>query len=424
MTSRTPCPTRHGSCSVRHQGACRQCSYPRNWRHQTNSSPQSKPWSSLTYLDLLLSGFEDHVSRPNHVASHGYFSRRDGPLQTFQILPPASTESLQRSEKIAEDSLRYLIASSQPPSTGQPTYPCLPNDQILREIRQGTWIVHYRFAEAYSDILVGLLDEYLQIWELDGYKLDVSSLAANFQPFKFVRSPLHFCAAFGCERLGQVYLQMGYNPNLIAHPGGQSPLHLAAAAGHLGMVKLFLGRGANIETRTVTTGRTALLLAAFRGQGAAVTLLLEAGAAIDAQDDQGLTASELASTSGYDQTATFVLGLKLGRMSLTAGTPVLLPHVRCCTPPPRTKSPAALQSTECKLRTRPEGRSYRRSGSCSVSCSSCLSPSSVQCQAGPESTTSNHSSCLNCGHKECANCDQENTDEWVEVGSDSCDQSS
>jgi Ankyrin repeats (3 copies) len=230
------------------------------------------------YPYLLLDGFEDHISRPNSVASRAYFASRDTSMHNsnpgspsnlsggyLQSPPSVSIEDLKRSETIAEACLRYLIDSSKLPSNDQSMHQCPPDNQILREVRQGTWISHYRFAESFSDSLVGLLDEYLQIWVLDGFNSDISSQVGNCQSFKRVRSPLHFCAALGCERLGNLYLQMGYSPNLIVN--GQTPLHLAAAGGHLGIIMLLIGRGANIEARTVATGRTALLLAAFRGHG-------------------------------------------------------------------------------------------------------------------------------------------------------------
>jgi hypothetical protein len=439
MISSTPCTTRHGSCFARHHGTCRTCSYgPQARLNHPSTSYRTKLKFPYAYPYLLLDGFEDHISRPNNVASRGYFAGRDASMHNsnpgspftkrnpngnyLQSPPSVSIEDLKRSEMIAEACLRYLIDSSKLPCNDQSAHQCPPDDQILREIRQGTWIFHYRFAESFSDSLVGLLDEYLQIWVLDEFKSEIPSQAGNCQSFKWVRSPLHFCAAFGCERLGNMYLQMGYNPNLIAH--GQTPLHLAAAGGQLTMIKLLLGKCANIEARTVATGRTALLLAAFRGHGEAVKLLLEHGADVDNQDNHELTPNELASAGGYDQIATFILGLKLGRMNLTAGRSISLSRNRTLARPSQTKSPTALQCMERKLQTRPKGRSYRLSDSCLVSWASFLSPRSVRCQAGPESTRSNHSSCSNCGHNEGANCDQENTDEWVEVGSDYCDESS
>jgi hypothetical protein len=159
-----------------------------------------------------------------------------------------------------------------------------------------TWAQHYRVAEAYSDTLPAMLDNCLQIWaqpredERNRGRSDV-----------FHRSPLHLCSALGFTGLGEVYLQMGKDPNILAHPDGQTALHLASAGGHTGMIEKLLGRGADIEKTTFHTGRTALQIAAAGGHEDVVRLLLGGGADVDATDKLGHTALELAAQNGHEE---------------------------------------------------------------------------------------------------------------------------
>ena len=107
--------------------------------------------------------------------------------------------------------------------------------------------------------------------------------------------------------LARVYLEMSYNPNALAQPGGQTALHMAAAGAQLPMVRLLLAWDADIEAKTASTRRTALQIAAFRGHLDVCKLLIENGASLKAKDSQGKTAVELAHAGGHGETAEFLL---------------------------------------------------------------------------------------------------------------------
>jgi hypothetical protein len=161
------------------------------------------------------------------------------------------------------------------------------------------WPKYYRNAERHSDTLPAMLDQIAQLWAQQHADEDDRASLNNSLDTRNHRSPLHMCSALGFEGLGEVYLQMGADPNVLAYPDGQSAIQLAAAGGHTGVMALLLDRDADIEQRTLLTRRSALQLAAFRGHREAVKLLLEEGADVDAKDRFGQTALALAATNGH-----------------------------------------------------------------------------------------------------------------------------
>ena len=207
-----------------------------------------------------------------------------------QVIEPALAHQFQmvfQSEEIARVSLQaYLDVGSPIHNATSGTF----------EDRGSIWPQHYRVAEAYSDTLPAMLNNCLQIWAQP--REDESNRGRSDV---FHRSPLHLCSAFGFKGLGEVYLQMGKDPNILAHPDGQTALHLASAGGHIGMMEKLLGRDADIEKTTFHTGRTALQMAAARGHEDAVQLLLGKGADADATDKLGHTALELAAQNGHEE---------------------------------------------------------------------------------------------------------------------------
>jgi hypothetical protein len=331
------------------------------------------------------------------------------PKDQLENLSPDSIESLRRSEKIAEDCLRYLNGLDLSD---------IDVEQTTSEIRKGTWIGDYRFAEAFSDKLAGLLDKYLQIWlsvSLKEHHKEHKSPDRSFGSSEFVRSPLQFCAAFGFGCLGKAFLQMGYNPNLIAYPSGQSPLHLSSAGGYCEFNRILLARGADLEARTATTGRTPLQIAAFRGRGEVVRQLVELGADINAKDNFECTAMDIASASGYGHIASFLLGLQLAKLSMTGNGSV--------------RSQQVLHDRKYSLRVRTaekhgpySGARARRAARGNFPCSSSFHDIS-QTSPDEESSGSGIGTCADCGHTPHDNCDEDSADDWGEVSSDDCDES-
>jgi hypothetical protein len=178
------------------------------------------------------------------------------------------------------------------------------------------WILHIRRAERCSDRLPAFIDQVLQQWVKEQQlehpdHSDISSASPRFP-----RSPLHICALLGFLVLARVYLEMSYNPNALAQPGGQTALHMAAAGAQLPMIRLLLVWGANSEARTASTGRTALQIAAFRGHLEVCKFLIENGASLKAKDSQGKTALELAHAGGHGETAEFLLEAGVRRINL------------------------------------------------------------------------------------------------------------
>lgn len=212
------------------------------------------------------------------------------PRDKNQVVEPALARQFQmvfQSEEIARVSLQaFLDVGSRIHDTTSGTF----------EDRGSIWAQHYRAAESYSDTLPAMLNNCLQIWAQPHE--DESNCGRSDA---FHRSPLHLCSAFGFKGLGEVYLQMGKDPNILAHPDGQTALHLASAGGHIGMIEKLLGRDADIEKTTFHTGRTALQMAAARGRVDAVRLLLSGGADVDATDKLGHTALELAFQNGHEE---------------------------------------------------------------------------------------------------------------------------
>lgn len=207
-----------------------------------------------------------------------------------QIVEPALAHQFHmvfQSEEIARVSLQTYL------DTGSPIHNAISG---TFEDQGSIWPQHYRVAEAYSDTLPAMLNNCLQIWAQP--REDESNRGRSDV---FHRNPLHLCSAFGFEGLGEVYLQMGKDPNILAHPDGQTALHLASAGGHIGMIEKLLGRDADIEKTTFHTGRTALHMAAARGHEDAVQLLLGEGADVDATDKLGHTALELAAQNSHEE---------------------------------------------------------------------------------------------------------------------------
>jgi uncharacterized protein len=106
---------------------------------------------------------------------------------------------------------------------------------------------------------------------------------------------------------------------------GWSPLYLAAWQGEPEIAAQLLLAGARIGTRTIggwnsPSGYTPLHIAAKRGHLAIVLLLVAAGAQVDATDEAGETALDLAVEEGQTAVAKF---LKRAKKSSSTGRRIL-----------------------------------------------------------------------------------------------------
>ncbi len=84
---------------------------------------------------------------------------------------------------------------------------------------------------------------------------------------------------------------------------GQTPLHYAAFGGKLDLVKVFLAKGAQADARVIFTGTQPLHLAAQSGHKDVVELLLANGAKLEATNDLGQTARQIAAANGHEELA-------------------------------------------------------------------------------------------------------------------------
>lgn len=107
-------------------------------------------------------------------------------------------------------------------------------------------------------------------------------------------SALHLAAWFGHDKVAELLLARGADPEHLATNGtGLRPLHSAAAGGHCVIAHLLLDRGADIEAAQ-QGGVRAIHSAAHRNDLVMVQLLLGRGADPSAATDDGRTARDLA----------------------------------------------------------------------------------------------------------------------------------
>lgn len=178
------------------------------------------------------------------------------------------------------------------------------------------WISHIRRAERCSDRLPALINQVLKQWVKEQQLEHPDHSDTSSSSSRFPRSPLHICALLGFLVLARVYLEMSYNPNALAQPGGQTALHMAAAGAQLPMIRLLLAWNADLEAQTASTKRTPLHIAAFRGNLEACKFFIESGASLKAKDSQGKTAVELAHAGGHGETAEFLLKAEVRSINL------------------------------------------------------------------------------------------------------------
>lgn len=141
-------------------------------------------------------------------------------------------------------------------------------------------------ADAYDLAALGGADELRELLD------EAPELAVQPGPDGF--TALHLAAWFGHEKVAELLLARGADPEALATNGTElRPLHSAAAGGHPVIAHLLLDRGADIEAAQAG-GVRALHSAAHRNDAAMVRLLLERGADPSATTDDGRTPRDLA----------------------------------------------------------------------------------------------------------------------------------
>jgi ankyrin repeat protein len=121
-------------------------------------------------------------------------------------------------------------------------------------------------------------------------------------------TPLHAAAFFGRVEVSRLLLQ--YKADIYTHDNqGQTPLRVAVQYEHVNVARLLLEHGADVNARD--NSRDTPLLGAVKHRRPEVAyllveLLVEHGAKIDAEDDKGRAASQVASARGHHDIAKFL----------------------------------------------------------------------------------------------------------------------
>lgn len=103
---------------------------------------------------------------------------------------------------------------------------------------------------------------------------------------------------YNMHTYARVFLLSGADVNFSYHWNGMTALHFGARVGRCDKIKALVEHGANVHARDVV-GRTPLLVAANNGEYHAIALLAYYGSQLDAKDDKGFTAMDLANRRGF-----------------------------------------------------------------------------------------------------------------------------
>eukprot|EP01125_Pyxidicula_operculata_P005044 TRINITY_DN1852_c3_g2_i1.p1 TRINITY_DN1852_c3_g2~~TRINITY_DN1852_c3_g2_i1.p1 ORF type:complete len:1923 (-),score=635.24 TRINITY_DN1852_c3_g2_i1:335-6103(-) len=111
--------------------------------------------------------------------------------------------------------------------------------------------------------------------------------------------PIHFAAYSGNVKIVEILLRKKVSPNITTNKQRWTPLHIASYYGHEDVVNALLDSSATEKNPVDIKGRSPLYLAAISGHEKVLRLLIDSGCEPNAQDFNGITALEAASTRGH-----------------------------------------------------------------------------------------------------------------------------
>jgi len=119
------------------------------------------------------------------------------------------------------------------------------------------------------------------------------------------RTRLHNAADMGYERVGELLISEGADPN-AKDVQRQTPLHLATFRGNSAVAELLIGNGADVGAKDAL-GLTPLHRAASQGYERVIGCLIAAGADVGARDNSGATPLHLAVGQMLTATTEFLI---------------------------------------------------------------------------------------------------------------------
>ena len=135
-------------------------------------------------------------------------------------------------------------------------------------------------------------------------------------------TPLYIAAKHGHSDTVSILLQANADPNLQTDDGHSgTPLMVACLKSHPQIVQLLQTNGADSNVQKHSNGLTALMCACHTGCLESTELLVMSGADPSMVDSRGLTALDIAVSSGHDDIIDLIQAIKLSQSSTTS--PVL-----------------------------------------------------------------------------------------------------
>ena len=116
-------------------------------------------------------------------------------------------------------------------------------------------------------------------------------------------TPLHLASMHGHVGVSRMLLERGADVNPRSFPNDITPLHLASKHGHVEVARMLVEYGAKVNCRHFANDMTPLHLALIRGHVGVARMLAEFGADADAQNEGGMSQTDMALVTRYVEVA-------------------------------------------------------------------------------------------------------------------------